>query len=74
MIISSGRSSTSASSRQQRSTFARLAMSAIEQPAARSGKYRDLVGLDMMSATSAMKCTPQKTMNSACVSEASFDS
>jgi hypothetical protein len=37
-------------------------MSAIEQPAARSGKMAICSGFDMMSATSAMKCTPQKTM------------
>jgi hypothetical protein len=32
------------------------------------GQDGDLVGRDMMSATSAMKCTPQKTMYSASVS------
>ena len=43
-----------------------VAMSAIEQPAARSGSttcWR--VGGQDVGAISAMKCTPQKTMNSA---------
>ena len=37
-------------------------MSAIEQPAPRSGRIVTCPGLDRMSATSAMKCTPQNTM------------
>ena len=41
------------------------AMSAIEQPAARSGRITCWSGAVRMSADSAMKCTPQKTMNSA---------
>ena len=45
-------------------------MSAIEQPAARSGRIAIWLGLDRMSATSAMKCTPQNTMYSASVCEA----
>ena len=49
-------------------------MSAMEQPAARSGRMAVCVGADMMSATSAMKCTPQKTMNSESVCEARRDS
>jgi hypothetical protein len=49
-------------------------MSAIEQPAARSGRMAIWWGLDMMSATSAMKCTPQNTMYSASVSAARRDS
>ncbi len=40
-------------------------MSAIEQPAARSGSTTFWSGPVRMSADSAMKCTPQKTMNSA---------
>ena len=40
-------------------------MSAIEQPAARSGSTTFCSGAVRMSADSAMKCTPQKTMNSA---------
>ena len=40
-------------------------MSAIEQPAARSGRITCWSGPVRMSADSAMKCTPQKTMNSA---------
>ncbi len=59
-MTSSSAFSTSFSSRQQRSTLARLAMSAIEQPAARSGRMAICCGAVMMSATSAMKCTPQK--------------
>jgi len=49
-------------------------MSAIEQPAARSGRMAIWLGADMMSATSAMKCTPQKTMYSESVCEARRDS
>ena len=41
------------------------AMSAIEQPAARSGRTTACSGPVRMSALSAMKCTPQNTMNSA---------
>ena len=41
------------------------AMSAIEQPAARSGRTTCWSGAVRMSADSAMKCTPQNTMNSA---------
>ena len=41
-------------------------MSAIEQPAARSGSTTFWCGARRMSALSAMKCTPQKTMYSAC--------
>ena len=40
-------------------------MSAIEQPAARSGRITCCASEVRMSADSAMKCTPQKTMNSA---------
>ncbi len=40
-------------------------MSAIEQPAARSGRITFCAGEVRMSADSAMKWTPQKTMNSA---------
>jgi len=40
-------------------------MSAIEQPAARSGMIEIWSSRERMSATSAMKCTPQKTMYSA---------
>ena len=40
-------------------------MSAIEQPAARSGRITFCSGAVRMSADSAMKCTPQKTMYSA---------
>jgi hypothetical protein len=49
-------------------------MSAIEQPAARSGRIAFWCGFDMKSATSAMKCTPQKTMYSASVCEARRES
>src|SRR5687768_17658076 len=47
------------------STWASLAMSAIEQPAARSGRITCWWSAVRMSADSAMKWTPQKTMNSA---------
>ena len=40
-------------------------MSAIEQPAARSGRITFWCGSASTSALSAMKCTPQNTMNSA---------
>ncbi len=40
-------------------------MSAIEHPAARSGRMTFWCGPLSTSALSAMKCTPQKTMNSA---------
>ena len=40
-------------------------MSAIEHPAAKSGKITFCSGAVKMSADSAMKCTPQNTMNSA---------
>ena len=55
----------SASTSQASSTCASLAMSAIEHPAARSGKITFCSGAVKMSADSAMKCTPQNTMNSA---------
>ncbi len=55
----------SASTSQASSTWARRAMSAIEQPAARSGRMTFCSGEVRMSADSAMKCTPQNTMNSA---------
>src|SRR5436190_1590528 len=52
----------SVSASQQSSTWSKLAMSAIEQPAARSGSTTCWCGAVRMSADSAMKCTPQKTM------------
>ena len=55
----------SASTSQASSTWASRAMSAIEQPAARSGRITFCSGAVKMSADSAMKCTPQKTMYSA---------
>ena len=55
----------SASSRQHMSSWSGAAMSAIEQPAARSGSTTVWCGPRRMSALSAMKCTPQKTMYSA---------
>jgi len=48
-------------------------MSAIEQPAARSGNMLICAGRETISATSAMKCTPQKTMYSASESAARRD-
>ena len=47
------------------STWSSRAMSAIEQPAARSGRITFWSSAVRMSADSAMKCTPQKTMYSA---------
>ena len=47
---------------QQSSTWKSRAMSAIEQPAARSGSSTRWFSPVRMSADSAMKCTPQKTM------------
>ncbi len=47
------------------STWPSTAMSAIEQPAARSGSTTRCAAPVRMSALSAMKCTPQNTMNSA---------
>ena len=41
------------------------AMSAIVQPAFMSGRMTFWCGAERMSADSAMKCTPQNTMNSA---------
>ena len=55
----------SASTSQASSTWDSRAMSAIEHPAARSGRITFCSGAVRMSADSAMKCTPQKTMNSA---------
>ena len=54
-----------ASASQVFSTWASRAMSAIEQPAARSGSTTCWWGPVRMSADSAMKCTPQNTTNSA---------
>ena len=55
----------SASRAQASSTSPAAAMSAMGQPAARSGRMTLWCGARRMSAASAMKCTPQKTMNSA---------
>ena len=60
VIVSSG-FKTSDSSCHERSTFERFAMSAIEQPADRSGSMAVCSGLDRISATSAIKWTPQNT-------------
>ena len=54
---------TVASSSQASSTWSRLAMSAIEQPALRSGRITRWWSPVSTSADSAMKCTPQKTMS-----------
>ena len=53
------------SSRQVISSWSGAAMSAMEHPAARSGSTTFWCGARRMSALSAMKWTPQKTMNSA---------
>ena len=50
---------------QASSTWAQVAMSAMEQPAARSGRTTCWWSPVRMSADSAMKWTPQKTTNSA---------
>ena len=57
----------SASASQASSTSSRSAMSAIEQPALRSGRITFWWSPVSMSADSAMKCTPQNTMYSASV-------
>ena len=62
--ISSAPPNSAASSRQAPSTSGCAAMSAIEQPAARFGRTTCWWGPERMSAASAMKCTPQKTMYS----------
>ena len=49
-------------------------MSAMEQPALRSGRMTCWPGRARMSALSAMKWTPQKTMYCAPVSEAILES
>ncbi len=56
---------TSCSTSHASSTWSIAAMSAIEQPAARSGSTTCCASDVRMSALSAMKCTPQKRMNSA---------
>ena len=55
---------SSSSCSQQSVTESMSAMSAIEQPAARFGRITAWSGRDSMSAVSAMKCTPQKTIAS----------
>ena len=56
----------SASSCQQAETSLGWAMSAMEQPAAMLGRITIWLGPERMSADSAMKWTPQKTMYSFC--------
>ncbi len=58
-------SMTSSSASQASSTWSMSAMSAIEQPALRSGRITCWWSPVRMSADSAMKWTPQKTMYSA---------
>ena len=55
----------SARSSQASSTWWIAAMSAIEHPAARSGRITVCSSLVRMSADSAMKCTPQKMIHGA---------
>ncbi len=57
---------TPASSSQASSTWSMSAMSAIEQPALRSGRITRWWSPVSTSADSAMKCTPQNTMSVAC--------
>ena len=52
----------SCSTSQHSSTWSNVAMSAIEQPAPRSGRTTCWLSAVRMSADSAMKCTPQNTM------------
>ncbi len=52
------------------STWSMSAMSAMEQPAFRSGRTTRWSGVVRTSADSAMKCTPQKTMSVAVSSSA----
>ena len=58
-------STWSPSAAQASSTASMSAMSAMEHPAFRSGRKTCWRSLVKMSADSAMKCTPQNTMNSA---------
>ncbi len=62
MGTSRSRSVTRPSSSQASSTWSMSAMSAIEQPALRSGRITCWWSPVRMSADSAMKCTPQNTM------------
>jgi hypothetical protein len=57
---------TSARASHASSTWSRSAMSAIEQPAFRSGSTTRWCGPVRTSADSAMKWTPQNTMSVAC--------
>src|SRR3546814_3167112 len=57
-------SSTSEISAQHLRTFSRLSMSAIEQPAARSGRITVRFPQVRMSSTSSLQFTPQNTINS----------
>ena len=63
---------TRASSSQASSTWSMSAMSAMEQPALRSGRSTCWWSPVSTSADSAMKWTPQKTMNSASVTSAAI--
>ena len=63
---------TAASVSQASSTASMSAMSAIEQPALRSGSRTCWCAPVRMSADSAMKWTPQKTTNSASVCPAAI--
>ncbi len=59
-------STTPSSTSHASSTESMSARSAIEHPALRSGRSTCCSGVVRMSADSAMKCTPQNTMKSAC--------
>ena len=63
-MISSVPPKWSPSSRQAASTSGFDAMSAIEHPASMFGSITRWCSAERISAASAMKCTPQKTMNS----------
>ena len=61
-VIFSSKSRTFDNSLYDLSTLAKLAISAIEQPADKSGRMVIWLSLDKISATSAIKCTPRKTI------------
>ena len=63
IVLSATPAAVSAS--QHCATCSLFAISAIEQPAAKSGKITFCESLVKISALSAMKCTPQKIINSA---------
>jgi hypothetical protein len=62
MGVMAATSGKAANSCQAPSTSRQLAISAMEQPAVKSGRMTICSAAVRMSADSAMKCTPQKTI------------